>query len=541
MVTDATVQGGSGAGGGAPADDLILQMRGISKEFPGVKALSDVTLEVRRGEVHAICGENGAGKSTLMKVLSGVYPHGTYTGDILLNGAEVQFKGIRDSEEAGIVIIHQELALVPRLSLAENMFLGNERSTNGVVDWNKTRAEAARLLQRVGLRDSPDVTPLDIGVGKQQLVEIAKALSKKVDLLILDEPTAALNDEDSAHLLDLIRGFRDQGITSIIISHKLNEIAAISDRVTVIRDGQTIETLDFHGAEPVTEDRIIRGMVGRSLDNRFPDHEPKVGEESLRIEDWTVHHPVDTERLVVDHAGISVRKGEIVGLAGLMGAGRTELAMSVFGRSYGSNISGRIYKDGKEIHIRSVGDAIRHGLAYTTEDRKALGLNLIQTIRENVSASALGKVANWWGVVRGGAEEVVAEKYRKDFRIKAPSVESVVGKLSGGNQQKVVLSKWVNSDPDVLILDEPTRGIDVGAKFEIYGIINALADAGKAVIVISSELPELIGVCDRIYAMSQGRITGEVPRAQATQEELMRYMTMEKAPAGAAAGTEGTN
>ncbi|MCL1869716.1 MAG: sugar ABC transporter ATP-binding protein [Promicromonosporaceae bacterium] len=516
-------------------------MRGISKEFPGVKALSDVTLEVRRGEVHAICGENGAGKSTLMKVLSGVYPHGTYTGDILLNGAEVQFKGIRDSEEAGIVIIHQELALVPRLSLAENMFLGNERSTNGVVDWNKTRAEAARLLQRVGLRDSPDVTPLDIGVGKQQLVEIAKALSKKVDLLILDEPTAALNDEDSAHLLDLIRGFRDQGITSIIISHKLNEIAAISDRVTVIRDGQTIETLDFHGAEPVTEDRIIRGMVGRSLDNRFPDHEPKIGEESLRIEDWTVHHPVDTERLVVDHAGISVRKGEIVGLAGLMGAGRTELAMSVFGRSYGSNISGRIYKDGKEIHIRSVGDAIRHGLAYTTEDRKALGLNLIQTIRENVSASALGKVANWWGVVRGGAEEVVAEKYRKDFRIKAPSVESVVGKLSGGNQQKVVLSKWVNSDPDVLILDEPTRGIDVGAKFEIYGIINALADAGKAVIVISSELPELIGVCDRIYAMSQGRITGEVPRAQATQEELMRYMTMEKAPAGAAAGTEGTN
>ncbi|WP_281276198.1 multiple monosaccharide ABC transporter ATP-binding protein [Xylanimonas allomyrinae] len=516
-------------------------MRSISKEFPGVKALSDVTLEVRRGEVHAICGENGAGKSTLMKVLSGVYPYGTYTGDILLNGEEVRFKGIRDSEEAGVVIIHQELALVPRLSLAENIFLGNEQAAGGVVDWNLTRSQGAKLLKRVGLADNPDVTPLDIGVGKQQLVEIAKALSKKVDLLILDEPTAALNDEDSAHLLGLIREFRDQGITSIIISHKLNEIAAIADRVTVIRDGETIETLDFHGAQPVTEDRIIRGMVGRSLDHRFPEHHPQIGEEALRVEDWTVHHPIDTERVIVDHANINVRRGEIVGLAGLMGAGRTELAMSLFGRSWGSNISGRVFKEGQEITLRRVGDAIAAGIAYTTEDRKALGLNLIQTIRENVSASALGKVSNWWGVVRSGAEEVVAEKYRKEFRIKAPTVESLVGKLSGGNQQKVVLSKWVNADPDVLILDEPTRGIDVGAKYEIYGIINALADAGKAVIVISSELPELIGVCDRIYAMSQGRITGEVPREQATQEELMRYMTMEKAPAAAGVAVEGTN
>ncbi len=538
MATGTTVQEGSA--GTTRGEDLILQMRGISKEFPGVKALSDVTLEVRRGEVHAICGENGAGKSTLMKVLSGVYPHGTYSGDILLNGEEQRFRGIRDSEHAGIVIIHQELALVPRLSLAENIFLGNERAERGVLDWNATRGEAAKLLRRVGLADNPDLTPLDIGVGKQQLVEIAKALSKEVDLLILDEPTAALNDEDSAHLLNLIREFRDQGITSIIISHKLNEIAAIADRVTVIRDGRTIETLDLHGPEPVTEDRIIRGMVGRSLDNRFPDHTPTIGAEALRIEDWTVHHPVDTERLVVDGANLTVHRGEIVGLAGLMGAGRTELAMSVFGRAWGTNISGRVFKDGKEVRLHKVGDAIAAGIAYTTEDRKALGLNLIQTIRENVSASALGKVSNWWGVVRGGAEEVVAEKYRKAFRIKAPTVEAVVGKLSGGNQQKVVLSKWVNADPDVLILDEPTRGIDVGAKYEIYGIINALADAGKAVIVISSELPELIGICDRIYAMSQGRITGEVPKSRATQEELMRYMTMEKAAAAAGTAEEGT-
>ncbi|GAB2452991.1 multiple monosaccharide ABC transporter ATP-binding protein [Xylanimonas ulmi] len=521
--------------------DLILEMRNIVKEFPGVKALSDVTFTVRRGEVHAICGENGAGKSTLMKVLSGVYPYGTYEGDIIYNGEEVRFKGIRDSEAARIVIIHQELALVPRLSLAENIFLGNEQGPTGLVDWHLTRSRAAELLRRVGLSENPDLTPLDIGVGKQQLVEIAKALSKNVDLLILDEPTAALNDEDSAHLLSLIDEFRKQGMTSIIISHKLNEIAAIADRVTVIRDGETIETLDFHGDEPVTEDRIIRGMVGRSLDHRFPEHTPQIGEELLRLEDWTVYHPIDTERLVVDDVSINVRAGEIVGLAGLMGAGRTELAMSLFGRTYGSNISGKVYKRGEEIQIRNVRDAIRHGIAYTTEDRKALGLNLIQTIRENISASALGKVSSRLGVMRQGGEEVVAEQFRQEFRIKAPNVEALVGKLSGGNQQKVVLSKWVNTDPDVLILDEPTRGIDVGAKYEIYGIMNALADAGKAVIVISSELPELIGVCDRIYAVSEGRITGEVPRARATQEELMRYMTMEKAAAHVGVSPEGNH
>ncbi|WP_029252287.1 multiple monosaccharide ABC transporter ATP-binding protein [Paraoerskovia marina] len=504
-----------------------LEMRSITKEFPGVKALQDVTLQVRRGEVHAICGENGAGKSTLMKVLSGVYPHGTYDGEILLGGAPCEFRGIKESEARGVVIIHQELALVPYLSLAENIFLGNEKSRAGVVDWNRTSRDAKELLERVGLHDDPATQAADLGVGKQQLVEIAKALSKDVELLILDEPTAALNDEDSAHLLGLIDQFRAAGITCIIISHKLNEIAAVADSVTIIRDGQTIETLDLHGDEPVSEDRIIRGMVGRELDSRFPTHEPTIGEEVLRIEDWTVHHPVNPERVVVDHANLHVRAGEIVGLAGLMGAGRTELAMSVFGQSYGTGISGSVYKNGSKIRTRNVAEAISHGIAYATEDRKRYGLNLIQTIRENVSASALGKLSRW-GVVETEQEVVVAEKYRHDFRIKAPSVESVVGKLSGGNQQKVVLSKWVYSDPDVLILDEPTRGIDVGAKFEIYGIINALADAGKAVIVISSELPELIGVCDRIYAMNEGRITGEVARADATQENLMHYMTMDK-------------
>jgi len=508
-------------------ENTILEMRGITKLFPGVKALQDVTLSVTRGEVHAICGENGAGKSTLMNVLSGVYPHGTYEGDILFENEPCEFKTIRDSEHRGIVIIHQELALSPFLSIAENIFLGNEQSTRGVIDWNKTNAEAARLLARVGLSELPDTKIKDIGIGKQQLVEIAKALSKRVKLLILDEPTAALNDEDSAHLLDLVRSLKGQGITSIIISHKLNEIAAIADRTTVIRDGKTIETLDMHGAEPVTEERIIRPMVGRSLDDRFPEREPNIGAEVLRIEDWTVHHPIDQGRKVVDGASISVRKGEVIGLAGLMGAGRTEFAMSVFGRTYGANASGKVFKDGEEIHTRTVGEAIGHGIAYATEDRKRYGLNLIEDIKRNITSAALGKLSRR-GVVDREEEVLVAERYRKELNIKAPTVEALVGKLSGGNQQKVVLSKWIFADPDVLILDEPTRGIDVGAKFEIYTIINALADAGKAVIFISSELPELLGMCDRIYTLSQGRVTGQLPRAEATQESLMLLMTKEK-------------
>jgi putative multiple sugar transport system ATP-binding protein len=491
----------------------VLEMRRISKSFPGVKALQDVTLAVARGEVHAICGENGAGKSTLMKVLSGVYPHGTYEGDIVLEGETVSFRDIKDSERSGVVIIHQELALSPFLSVAENIFLGNERATRGFINWNETNARAADLLRRVGLDVNPSVPAGDIGVGKQQLVEIAKALSKDVKLLILDEPTAALNDEDSAHLLGLVRGLREDGITCIIISHKLNEIRAIADSVTILRDGQTIETLSLHDGS-VTEDRIIKGMVGRELKNRYPERVPEIGAEVLRVEDWTVHHPQEHSRVVV-------------GIAGLMGAGRTELAMSIFGRSYGSNITGRMYKNGEEITARTVSEAIRHGIAYATEDRKRYGLNLIDDIKRNISSAALGKLTSA-GWVDGGRETLVAQDYRTSMNIKAPSVSSITGKLSGGNQQKVVLSKWMFADPDVLILDEPTRGIDVGAKYEIYTIINRLAAQGKAVLVISSELPELLGICDRIYTLAEGRITAEVPIAEATPERLMQHMTKEK-------------
>ena len=506
--------------------DDILEMRSITKTFPGVKALQDVSLSVARGEIHAICGENGAGKSTLMKVLSGEYPHGTYEGEIYFDGELCEFSSINASEARGIVIIHQELALSPLLPIAENIFMGNEQSSRGFIDWNKTNAEAAKLLERVGLDENPVTRIADIGVGKQQLVEIAKALSKEVKLLILDEPTSALNDDDSAHLLDLLRQLKAEGITSIMISHKLNEIAAIADSTTIIRDGKTIETLDMV-RDDVSEDRIIRGMVGRDLEHRFPEHTSNVGTEVLRIEDWTVHHPIQHERVVVNGASITVRRGEIVGLAGLMGAGRTELAMSLFGRAYGANISGRVYKDGQEVHLHSVSDAIDAGIAYATEDRKRYGLNLIEDIKRNISVAALRKLSRR-GWVNDNEETKVAQEYRVSMNIKAPSVLAIAGKLSGGNQQKVVLSKWIFADPDVLILDEPTRGIDVGAKYEIYTIINRMADAGKSVIFISSELPELLGMCDRIYTLSQGRVTGQLPRAEATQESLMMLMTKEK-------------
>ncbi|GAA2927897.1 multiple monosaccharide ABC transporter ATP-binding protein [Streptomyces enissocaesilis] len=505
----------------------LLEMRSISKSFPGVKALSGVELSVAPGEVHAICGENGAGKSTLMKVVSGVYPHGSYEGEILFDGEPCAFKDIRASEQRGIVIIHQELALIPYLSIAENIFLGNEHASRGVISWQRTLTHAQELLARVGLHENPQTRIADIGVGKQQLVEIAKALAKEVRLLILDEPTAALNDEDSRKLLDLILELKAQGIACIIISHKLNEIARVADAVTILRDGRTIETIAV-GAEGISEDRIIRGMVGRDLEHRYPERTPDIGEVAFAVEDWTVLHPIDLHRKVVDGASVTVRRGEIVGMAGLMGAGRTELAMSVFGRSYGRRTGGRVLLDGKEIRTRTVPEAIGHGIAYVTEDRKHLGLNLMDGISRNISLSALGKVSRR-GWVNEHEETKVAERFRTTMNIKAPTVFAETGKLSGGNQQKVVLSKWIFSEPEVLILDEPTRGIDIGAKAEIYAVIADLAAQGKAVLVISSELPELLGMCDRIYTMAEGRITGEVDRADATQESLMRLMTVSAA------------
>jgi putative multiple sugar transport system ATP-binding protein len=499
--------------------DSILEMRGIKKSFHGVRALSDVNLAVRTGEIHAIVGENGAGKSTLMKVLSGVYPHGSYEGEIVYQGQERRFARISDSEHLGIIIIHQELALVPLLSIAENIFLGNEPGRFGIIDWREAFARTRTLLATVGLREPPTALITNLGIGKQQLVEIAKALAKKVRLLILDEPTASLNETDSDALLRLLEAFRSQGITCIIISHKLNEITKVADQITVLRDGATVETIDCH-RETISEDRIIRAMVGRDMTDRYPRRDCAIGAEMFSIRNWRVEHPLHAGREVIKGVDLHVRKGEVVGIAGLMGAGRTELAMSVFGRAYGRNISGEAFLAGRSVDLSTIQKAIAAGLAYVTEDRKSLGLVLTEDVRNNVSLANLPGVATR-GVIDGPRESKVARHYVDTLRIRTPGIHQKTVNLSGGNQQKVVISKWLFAGPEVLILDEPTRGIDVGAKYEIYAIVNELAAQGRAIIVISSELPELLGICDRIYVMNEGRFVAEMPAQEASQEKIM--------------------
>jgi putative multiple sugar transport system ATP-binding protein len=498
----------------------ILEMRSITKTFPGVKALTNVALSIMPGEIHAVVGENGAGKSTLMKVLSGVYPAGSYDGEIHFEGALRKFSTIADSENTGIIIIHQELALVPLLSIAENIFLGHETARNGVIDWFEAFARTKALLKKVGLNEHPNTLITNIGTGKQQLVEIAKALNKSVKLLILDEPTSSLNETDSNALLALLKELRSQGISSILISHKLNEVLKAADRITILRDGMTIDTLDTHTAK-VSEDRIIKAMVGRELTDRYPPRQVGLGETIFEVKDWSVHHPLHADRQIIKNVSMTVRRGEVVGIAGLMGAGRTEFAMSLFGRAYGQKISGDVFLRGKPADVSTIPKAMGAGLAYVTEDRKTYGLVLIDHIKHNVTLANLKDVANR-GVVDDVKELSVANTFRKDLAIRCSSVFQTTLNLSGGNQQKVVLSKWLFSGPDVLILDEPTRGIDVGAKYEIYGIINRLAEEGKAVIVISSEMQELLGISDRIYVMNEGRFVAEMPVAEASQEKIMR-------------------
>ncbi|SDI82009.1 monosaccharide ABC transporter ATP-binding protein, CUT2 family [Pseudobutyrivibrio sp. 49] len=505
-------------------NSYILQMQGITKEFPGVRALDDVNLNVHTGSIHAICGENGAGKSTLMKVLSGVYPYGTYDGKIIYMGQEMKFKNIKESEHAGIAIIHQELTMIPELSITENIFMGNEITHKGLINWAEERARTSEILKKVGLTINPDTLIKHLGVGQQQLVEIAKALSKNVKLLILDEPTSALNEADSANLLELMKGLRDKGITCIMISHKLNEIAEVSDAVTVIRDGHTVESYDVEAGK-VDEDQIIKSMVGRSIENRYPEHEPKIGDIIFEVKNWCIEDPEVAGRMVCKNSSFNVRAGEIVGFAGLMGAGRTELMRSIFGKNYGIYRGGSIKIKGREVTLNSVEQAIKNGIAYVPEDRKNLGLNLLDSIRKTVVSADLDKITKG-GLLSPDMEQSAAEEYRKSLKIKTSSIDVGVTTLSGGNQQKVVLSKWMFTEPDILILDEPTRGIDVGAKYEIYKLIHQLADQGKAVILVSSELPELLGMADRIYTIFEGTITGEMMSYEANQEGLMKKMTI---------------
>ena len=500
--------------------NVLLQMINITKEFPGVRALDNVSMDVMDGEIHALVGENGAGKSTLMNVLSGIYPYRSFEGSIVLGGQECHFSKISDSEKEGIVIIHQELALVAGLSIGENMFLGNEQGRTLSIDWDETYRMADEYLAMVGLKESSRTLVRDIGVGKQQLVEIAKALAKNVRLLILDEPTASLNEEDSQKLLELLLRLKAQGMTSILISHKLNEVEQIADRITILRDGAAIETLN-KGSEAIDEGRIVKGMVGRELKNRFPQRTPNPGEIGFEIKNWTVYHPQYGERKTCDNINLYVRKGEVVGISGLMGSGRTELAMSVFGKSYGSRISGQLLIEGQEVVLNDVKSAIRNKIAYVTEDRKTSGLILTNPIRANTTLANLQKVSSRFQVINADDEKKEAQIYSEMLNVKCSGIEQQVMNLSGGNQQKVLLSKWMFAEPDILILDEPTRGIDVGAKYEIYTIINSLVAQNKSVIVISSEMPEILGMCDRIYVMHEGKIVGEFTQEEASQEAIM--------------------
>lgn len=499
--------------------DFILEMKNITKEFPGVKALDAVDFKVKRGEILCLVGENGAGKSTLMKVLSGVHPHGTYTGDIVLNGEVQEFSNIKDSEKVGIAIIYQELALIPEMSVYENIFLGNEIKKGAVIDWNETILKAQGVLKKVNLDVNPDTLVKELGVGKQQLIEIAKQLAKDVKLLILDEPTAALNDDDSANLLEILKDLRNQGITCIMISHKLNEVMEVANEVTVLRDGQTVATMD-RGEQEIDENEIVRLMVGRELTNRYPARDVEIEDILMEVKNWNVYD--SGGKKVIDDANFYVRRGEIIGMSGLMGAGRTELAMSIFGKSFGSKIEGDLILNEKRIELNSPKQSIEAGINYLTEDRKEKGLILIQDIKSNIALSSLQAITHR-NVINDNEEIKNAEEYRTALQIKTPSVEQKVMNLSGGNQQKVVLSKCLLTSPDVLIVDEPTRGIDVGSKYEIYGIMNEYVSRGKSIIMISSELPEIIGMSDRVYVMFEGKLVAEIPKERMTQEEIMKY------------------
>ena len=501
----------------------LLEMRNITKEFPGVKALDNVSFQVAQGEIHCLVGENGAGKSTLMKVLSGVYPHGSYSGEILFGGEVQRFNGISDSEKAGIAIIYQELALVPDLTVYENIFIGHEIRNGFMVDWNETIKRATEVLKKVKLDVNPAAKIKDLGVGKQQLVEIAKALSKDVKLLILDEPTAALNEVDSENLLNLLRDLKNHGVTCILISHKLKEVIEIADTVTVLRDGQTICTLDARNGQ-VSEQVLIKNMVGREIGNIYPKRERgQAGEVVLEVRNWNAYDP-KAGRAILKDVNFNLRKGEIVGFSGLIGSGRTELALSIFGNPDGYHLNGDLYVKGKPRKFGHPRDAIDAGVAYSTEDRKGDGLILIQDVKQNISLANLREIASR-GVVDNNAEVKVANEYKGSLNIKTPSVEQKVSNLSGGNQQKVCLGKWLFVKPDILILDEPTRGIDVGAKYEIYTIMTRLVEQGMSIIMISSELPEILGMSDRVYVVASGKIAGELPVAEATQEKIMHLAT----------------
>lgn len=500
----------------------ILEMRSITKEFPGVKALDGVTFDLYASEFHSLVGENGAGKSTLMKTLSGVYPYGTYGGDIVIDGNIQHFKNVREAENTGVAIIFQELSLVKELTVGENIFLGREPSRFGVINWTELYSKAAKLLKELNLPINPKTPVGNLGIGQQQLVEIAKALSQKAKILVLDEPTAALTESEVETLFGILTSLKERGVGMIYISHKLDEVFAMSDRITVLRDGKTVGT---QNAQDLTKDKVIALMVGREVGDIFPKVEHEFGEVALEVKNLTAQDTEHPDKNIVENVSFKVRKGEVLGVSGLMGAGRSEMLMSLFG-AHAGRVTGEILVEGRKVSINNPSDAIRHGIGFVTEDRKRLGLILDQTILNNMTLAGLKELSGKF-VTNQNKERKAGEQAKKDLRVKANSVQTIVGTLSGGNQQKVVLAKWLLTNPKVLFLDEPTRGIDVGAKQEIYSNINALAKQGLAIVLVSSELPEVLGMSDRVIVLHEGHVTGEFTRAEATPEKVMKAATGE--------------
>jgi len=501
--------------------DLLI-MRSISKEFPGVKALKDVSLNLKEGEILALCGENGAGKSTLMKILSGLYGVGSYAGEIFISGKPQAFRNVCDSEEAGVAIIHQELSLIPEMTIGENVYIGREPSRFGFIDWNKLYADTRVICESIGLKRNPRRKVKQLGIGQQQLVEIAKAMSQKPRILVLDEPTSALSEVEIQNLLQVLKDLKSRGVSCILISHKLNEVLEIADRITILRDGKTVSTLERRDA---TQTKIVSEMVGRELSDYFPTQARTLGDTAFELQNLTLPHPSRKGKFLLKDINFHVRKGEILGIAGLMGAGRSELLLGIFGVFPNKNPKGfRRLVNGKEIHIHSPEGAIANGLALLPEDRKLLGLLLDETVVKNMTLSSLANFSSI-GFINSHEEMAQAQEKVVSLRIKTSSLTTAVKNLSGGNQQKVVLGKCLLTHPQVLFLDEPTRGIDVGAKTEIYRLINELAAQGMAIVMASSELPEILGMSDRILVMSEGRIAGEFKIAEATQEKLMAAAT----------------
>jgi D-xylose transport system ATP-binding protein len=498
----------------------LIEMRNIVKEFPGVRALDGVSMTLEAGELHALVGENGAGKSTLMKVLSGVYPNGSFEGEIFVDAEPAYFTGIRDSEAAGIAMIFQELSLVKELTVGENIFLGNEPAQFGVIHWSRLYHAAANLLNDLRLPIDPRVKAGSLGIGQQQLVEIAKALSQNARILVLDEPTAALTETEVETLFGILERLRDRGVGMIYISHKLDEVFRMSDRITVLRDGRTVATC---ATADTDKDKVISAMVGREVSDIFPSADHDRGDLALSVGNATASSPDDPEKKLVDDVSFYVRKGEVFGIAGLMGAGRSELLMSVFG-AWPGKYSRHIEIDGKAVSITSPSDAIRYGIGFVTEDRKRYGVLLEQPILDNMTLPGLKTLSGRF-ITHRNREAMAAAGTMRVLRIKAESPLTITGTLSGGNQQKVVLGKWLLTNPKVLFLDEPTRGIDVGAKQEIYAEINKLAKTGLAIVLVSSELPEVLGLSDRIMVLHEGRVTGEFTRAEATPEKVMAAAT----------------